>query len=113
MVLLSILSSLAIVLMIATISGSFQIYPKAQAALSPSSCIDPPTRREWRALLPEERGDYIKAVKCLHNTLSTLTGRGSLYDDFVFVHMWVGQECTVFIDRFSSVYIEADSYGSA
>ena len=51
-----------------------------------SSCINPPTRREWRSLWPKEKKDYIHAVQCLYNTPSRYFGAGSLLDDFAYVH---------------------------
>lgn len=56
-----------------------------------SSCASPPIRREWRSLWKEEKQDYLKAVQCLYNTESVAYGEGSLYDDFVYTHMWIGQ----------------------
>jgi hypothetical protein len=61
--------------------------------LSSRICTSPPIRREWRSLMPSERASYIRAVQCLIDTPSTLKGQGSLYDDFVYVHMYAGWKC--------------------
>jgi len=90
-----VLANLALVLAVGILAGYFRIFSNPVSSnQGHKTCTSPPTRREWRDLMPEEKWDYIEAVQCLHNTSSELTGQGSLYDDFVFVHMWVGQECT-------------------
>ena len=85
--LLLVLSLLAITIGVIILVGSSGITSK------PNSCTDPPTRREWRSLWPHEKKDYIEAVQCLYNTPSKYFGAGSLLDDFVYVHMWIGEEC--------------------
>ncbi|KAI1273109.1 hypothetical protein F5Y07DRAFT_411916 [Xylaria sp. FL0933] len=50
-------------------------------------CVEPPVRREWRSLKTHEREDYLSAVKCLYNTSSELVGKGSIIDDFTWVHV--------------------------
>jgi tyrosinase len=59
-----------------------------------SKCNSPAVRREWRSLSTEERQNYIQAVHCLQDLPSELVGRGSIYDDFVYVHMLIGSRCT-------------------
>ncbi|KAI1294305.1 hypothetical protein F5Y03DRAFT_410919 [Xylaria venustula] len=54
---------------------------------SEHTCVDPPTRREWRSLNTHEREEYLSAVKCLYNTSSELVGQGSIIDDFTWVHV--------------------------
>ncbi|KAF2873321.1 hypothetical protein BDV95DRAFT_488915 [Massariosphaeria phaeospora] len=53
-------------------------------------CVHPPTRREWRSLSALEREDYISAVKCLKTRSSRVGQPHSLYDDFPWVHTFVG-----------------------
>ncbi|KAH8705451.1 tyrosinase [Talaromyces proteolyticus] len=53
-------------------------------------CETPPTRREWRSFWPHEKQNYIHAVQCLQGLPSQITNQGTLFDDFVYVHMWEG-----------------------
>ncbi|KAF2167578.1 hypothetical protein M409DRAFT_66081 [Zasmidium cellare ATCC 36951] len=53
-------------------------------------CESPAVRREWRDLLSQEKAAYVDAVKCLTEEPSILTGNGSLFDDFSYVHMNIG-----------------------
>ena len=57
------------------------------------TCSDPPTRREWRGLKYAEKRDYIQAVQCLSSTPSIIKPEGTIFDDFSWVHMWVGRQC--------------------
>lgn len=61
---------------------------------SRSTCKAPRIRREWRALEDHEKKNYIGAVQCLQDLPSELKGKGALYDDFVYVHMFVGSLCS-------------------
>lgn len=63
---------------------------------STTKCDTPLIRREWRSLDTEERHNYIQAVQCLQDLPSELAGRGSLYDDLVYVHMQIGSKCPCF-----------------
>ncbi|RDW79812.1 hypothetical protein BP6252_04450 [Coleophoma cylindrospora] len=56
-----------------------------------SVCEIPPTRREWRSLRNSEKKNYLESVKCLTKLPSALRDDGTLYDDFVYVHMSIGQ----------------------
>jgi hypothetical protein len=49
-------------------------------------CQQPSTRREWRTLNEIEKTDYLTAVKCLATKPSKLQNKGTLYDDFPWVH---------------------------
>lgn len=49
-------------------------------------CQQAPIRREWRTLTAAEQHDYIRAVRCLATKPSKLNERGTLYDDFPWVH---------------------------
>jgi hypothetical protein len=50
------------------------------------TCHSPATRREWRSLSDNEKGQYIRAVVCLSTKPSRLGTNNSLYDDFALVH---------------------------
>ena len=54
------------------------------------TCNSPSTRLEWRSLHDTEKHDYIQAVQCLRSIPSILSLPQSLYDDFPYVHMHVG-----------------------
>lgn len=56
-------------------------------------CAEPPVRREWRSLKTYEREEYLSAVKCLYNTSSELVGKGSVIDDFTWVHVRAVKKC--------------------
>lgn len=58
-------------------------------------CKGPQIRQEWRSLSPGEKDNYIQAVQCLQDLPSDLVGKGSFYDDFVYVHMFVGSQCSL------------------
>ncbi|MCJ1396714.1 hypothetical protein MMC18_009606 [Xylographa bjoerkii] len=60
------------------------------ATTAVSFCIAPPTRREWRSFSASEKHAYIEAVQCLRSTPSAILPAQSLYDDFPYVHMHVG-----------------------
>ncbi|KAL7619911.1 hypothetical protein AAE478_010458 [Parahypoxylon ruwenzoriense] len=49
---------------------------------SNSACVDPPIRKEWRALSADERNSYIQAVNCLAKQPSKLGLSTTRYDDF-------------------------------
>ncbi|KAH6561184.1 hypothetical protein BASA60_011553 [Batrachochytrium salamandrivorans] len=56
-------------------------------------CTSPSIRKEFRELSWEDRRSYIDAIKCLRRARSTFpknTGSRSLYDDFVYTHVGVG-----------------------
>jgi hypothetical protein len=57
-------------------------------------CKNPPIRREWRALTPEEKMEYIDAVNCLSRTPATWGENGSVYDDFTRLHSGAGADST-------------------
>ncbi|OLN86639.1 Tyrosinase 4 [Colletotrichum chlorophyti] len=50
----------------------------------------PPIRREWRALLPDERKQFTDAVTCLSKVTSLWGLNGTLYDDFAILHEQIG-----------------------
>src|SRR5690348_1164334 len=50
------------------------------------TCQSPPIRREWRALLPDERKQFTDAVTCLSKVTSHWGLNGTLYDDFAILH---------------------------
>jgi hypothetical protein len=56
-----------------------------------TSCQDPAIRREWRYLEPDEKQAFLSAVLCLYDKRSLFPGRGSRYDDIVYVHQYSGQ----------------------
>ena len=58
-----------------------------------SGCITPSTRREWRSLSTAEKHDYLQAVGCLREQPSRLGLNQSLYDDFPWVHVRIGEYC--------------------
>lgn len=69
------------------------LHSNASALASNSSCTlsNAHRRKEWDDLVPTEKREYIKAVRCLQ-TLPALSGASvpgakSRYDDFVAVHM--------------------------
>lgn len=68
--------------------------PPSTALLPPNSptpsCTSPRTRREWRYLSASQKHAYIDAVQCLRSKPSALSLPQSLYDDFPYVHMHVG-----------------------
>ncbi|GAW20959.1 hypothetical protein ANO14919_104720 [Xylariales sp. No.14919] len=66
----------------------FLIQPNSfTSSISVHSCAEPPIRREWRSLKTHEREEYLSAVKCLYNASSELVGKGSIIDDFTWVHI--------------------------
>jgi len=50
-------------------------------------------RKEWRSLTDGERTEYVRAVKCLSTKPSKVGLRGTIYDDFGWLHRNVGQYC--------------------
>lgn len=52
-------------------------------------CKTQRVRREWRNLTDSKKAEYIAAVQCLRTRPAT-TARGSLYDDFPYVHKRFG-----------------------
>lgn len=58
-----------------------------------AKCEIPRIRREWRSLNAVERSNYIQAVQCVQKLPSKVTESGSLYDDFVYIHMLIGRNC--------------------
>ena len=63
---------------------------------APSSCKDPPTRREWRSLSKIEKSNYIAAVQCLRDSHSKIGVEQTMYDDFPWVHSRFGEYCGCF-----------------
>ncbi|KAJ8064632.1 hypothetical protein OCU04_006958 [Sclerotinia nivalis] len=55
-----------------------------------SICITPVVRREWRTLSRNEKHEYLEAVKCLRSKPSILGTNHSLYDDFGYSHIQIG-----------------------
>ena len=49
-------------------------------------CQQPSVRREWRTLSEPEQYEYLRAVRCLATKPSKLDQKGTLYDDFPWVH---------------------------
>ncbi|KAJ8495392.1 hypothetical protein ONZ45_g12873 [Pleurotus djamor] len=93
----TILSGLSNFFLDASVSG-----PSTSLVLSPSPCVEPAVRKEWRALSPGEQADWIDAVKCLSslphdpsyfptgNTttyMPPLNTSSSYYDDLVYLHV--------------------------
>ncbi|WDK18395.1 hypothetical protein CGRA01v4_09680 [Colletotrichum graminicola] len=56
-------------------------------------CNRPVVRREWRALTPDERADFIDAIQCLNLLPSKWGFKGSTYDDFSLLHLKIGSWC--------------------
>lgn len=56
-----------------------------------NTCKHPVLRREWRSLSRAEKRDYIQSVKCLRTLPSQLQLNQTLYDDFSWVHMHLGE----------------------
>lgn len=50
-------------------------------------------RQEWRSLSKNEKEEYIQAVQCLQYQPSRLGLNQSLYHDFPYVHINVGNYC--------------------
>ncbi|KAL1753706.1 hypothetical protein FB107DRAFT_217193 [Schizophyllum commune] len=64
-------------------------------------CTNPVVRREWRSLSPDERQQWLDAIKCMASLPHTddlvvdvgkgdigpINASGSYYDDFAYVHM--------------------------
>ena len=73
----------------AGLTGSFSITYRHDNK-PPTSCLSAPKRREWRSLSRSEKTEYINAVQCLRTTPSVLSLPQTLYDDFPYVHMHVG-----------------------
>ena len=69
-----------------------QPFAKADHSRGPqlSGCRSPRSRVEWRSLRDSQKHAYIDAVQCLRSTPSVLSLPQSLYDDFPYVHMHVG-----------------------
>jgi len=65
------------------------------------SCVQDPTRREWRTLTVPEQHDYIRAVRCLATKPSKLDKAGTLYDDFPWMHKQTSINSTF---RFSTLF---------
>ena len=84
-----------IFLLIATSIGRNGLLTRSSLYFSRSrlSCEYPPTRREWRSLSTKEKQDYIKAVQCLKTMPSLIGMDQSLYNDFPWVHMMIGDYC--------------------
>jgi tyrosinase len=73
------------------------------AVASNSGCGKPKVRREWRKLSPRDKGDWIKAVKCLaglphtdklvptvplnESLIPPVNQNTSFYDDLIYLHM--------------------------
>ncbi|KAI8946359.1 putative tyrosinase [Xylaria longipes] len=53
------------------------------------ACRQPAVRREWRTLGSLERLEYLRAVKCLSSTPSTVCN-GTLHDEFSYIHRKIG-----------------------
>ncbi|KAL6414942.1 hypothetical protein AUP68_01478 [Ilyonectria robusta] len=64
---------------------------KATVGSSECGCTKPLVRKEWRTLSTKQKGEYIKAVKCLASkpsqTGGIYPGAKSRYDDFVATHV--------------------------
>lgn len=58
-----------------------------------SSCRNPVVRREWRSLSRDEKEEYIGATQCLQQNPSRLGLDHSLYHDFPYIHIHVGNHC--------------------
>ncbi|KAI1173833.1 Di-copper centre-containing protein [Nemania sp. FL0916] len=51
------------------------------------ACRDPPQRREWRTLRPQEQQSYIDAVLCLSDRPSIFEPGSSRFDDMAYLHL--------------------------
>ncbi|BCS25562.1 tyrosinase family protein [Aspergillus puulaauensis] len=62
--------------------------PQACHPQAPTSCTNPPVRKEWRQLSDQDKAEYIDAVYCLTNLdpKSGLDGAANRFDDFQAVH---------------------------
>lgn len=58
-----------------------------------STCQNPVVRKEWRDLSRDEKTEYIRATQCLQHKPSRLGLDHSLYLDFPYVHIHVGNRC--------------------
>lgn len=58
-----------------------------------TACKKPAVRREWRSLSRSEKLEYIQAVQCLRSKPSRLGLGHTLYDDFPYVHIHIGNDC--------------------
>ena len=72
------------------------------------SCHQAPTRREWRTLGPAEQDDYIRAVRCLSTKPSKLGNKGTMYDDFPWVHKHTSSYSTLSIFRLTAIFVMRD-----
>ncbi|KAF7864306.1 uncharacterized protein EAF02_010274 [Botrytis sinoallii] len=64
--------------------GQLTQYPKLKI------CDNPIVRREWRSLSRNEKHEYFEAVNCLRSKPSMLGTNHSLYDDFGYSHIQIG-----------------------
>ena len=75
-------------------SGVILPFPLRYAHIQSSKvCKSPATRREWRSLSNLEKHDYLNAVQCLRTTNSRLEMNQTLYDDFPWIHTYIGGYC--------------------
>jgi len=56
-----------------------------------STCTSPVIRREWRNFSEKEKDEYFRAVHCLRTKPSILGTNHSLYDDFGYIHIQIGE----------------------
>jgi hypothetical protein len=72
------------------------------------SCQQAPTRREWRTLNLVEQYDYIRAVRCLSTKPSKLGNKGTMYDDFPWVHKHTSSYSTLSIFQLTAIFAIQD-----
>lgn len=53
-------------------------------------CVEPGKRRSWATLSKDERLEYIRAVKCLAERPSYINPNSTVYDDFSYIHITMG-----------------------
>ena len=60
-----------------------------------TTCTSPATRLEWRSLSRDQKQNYLQAVQCLKTKPSRIFGNQTLYDDFPYIHIQIGDYCKV------------------
>ncbi|KAK3349069.1 hypothetical protein B0T25DRAFT_457918, partial [Lasiosphaeria hispida] len=56
-------------------------------------CKEVSIRREWRALTPNEKEEFVQAIYCLAKTPSSWAPNHTIYDDFAILHGGIGSWC--------------------
>ncbi|KAF4511563.1 hypothetical protein G6O67_003346 [Ophiocordyceps sinensis] len=73
--------------------GIFWAVAQIAQSSQPAACANPPIRREWRALKPQEQHDFIRAIKCMAKTSSSWQPNRTIYDDIAVLHGGIGSLC--------------------